>query len=187
MRTRLFALVQTILAVIVSFCRDTGAALARAHRHPLFTPIAALLVIGAAIWVNPAALLAGPILVGSLTETATAGEFIVTEQPGRLSRSNVTVTVPASTTMVPGYVVGKITASGKYVPYDDASSDGREVAAGILYGKLVNDEVTATDMDGVIIDFGAEVRQEDLTWLDEANDETTGLADLAARYIKARS
>jgi hypothetical protein len=41
-----------------------------------------------------------------------------------------------------GTVVGKITASGLYGPYDDAASDGTEVAAGILYGSLqVKDKV----------------------------------------------
>lgn len=35
-----------------------------------------------------------------------------------------------------GTVLGKITASGLYGPYDNAASDGREVAAGILFGSL---------------------------------------------------
>ncbi|OCB09234.1 K structural protein [Mycolicibacterium porcinum] len=32
-----------------------------------------------------------------------------------------------------GTVLGKVTATGLYGPYDDAATDGREVAAGILF------------------------------------------------------
>jgi hypothetical protein len=32
-----------------------------------------------------------------------------------------------------GVVLGKITASGRYGPYDDAETDGREVAVGHLF------------------------------------------------------
>jgi hypothetical protein len=35
-----------------------------------------------------------------------------------------------------GTVLGKITASGLYGPYDDAASDGRQTATGILFGSL---------------------------------------------------
>lgn len=187
MRTRIDAFVAALVAALVTFIQAFGAALVQANRQPLFRPLMAFLAVGVAAYWHPELALAGPALIGSLTEVATPGEFIITEQPGRLSRTNVTVTVPASTTLVPGYVLGKVTASGKYVPYDNASSDGREVAAGILYGKQVNDALTAADQDAVVIDFGAEVRQEDLTWLDEDNDETAGLADLRALFIKVRA
>jgi hypothetical protein len=40
-------------------------------------------------------------------------------------------------------------------------------------------------MEGVVIDFGAEVRSDDLIWADGV-DEAGGLADLAALAIKAR-
>jgi hypothetical protein len=98
----------------------------------------------------------------------------------------VTVTVAGSTTLAPGTVLGKITSSGKYVVYDNSWSDGREVAAGILLAELENTSVSPADMTGVVIDAVAEVRSDDLTWGDDA-DATAGLADLAARFIKARS
>lgn len=41
-----------------------------------------------------------------------------------------------------GTVLGKITASGKYGPYDNAAVDGREVAAGILWDSIT---VTGTE------------------------------------------
>lgn len=38
-----------------------------------------------------------------------------------------------------GIVLGKVTATGVYGPYDPAGSDGREVAAGLLFGSLTVD------------------------------------------------
>ncbi|WP_454232156.1 head decoration protein [Mycolicibacterium fortuitum] len=35
-----------------------------------------------------------------------------------------------------GTIVGKVTATGLYGPYDNAASDGREVAAGVLFGSV---------------------------------------------------
>ena len=35
-----------------------------------------------------------------------------------------------------GIVVGKVTATGVYGPYDPSASDGRETAAGFLFGSL---------------------------------------------------
>ncbi|AXK86592.1 Bacteriophage lambda head decoration protein D [Nocardia farcinica] len=35
-----------------------------------------------------------------------------------------------------GMVLGKVTATGLYGPYDNSATDGREVAAGHLYGSL---------------------------------------------------
>lgn len=35
-----------------------------------------------------------------------------------------------------GVVLGKVTATGKYGPYDNAASDGRETAAGLLFGSI---------------------------------------------------
>lgn len=48
-----------------------------------------------------------------------------------------------------GTVLGVITASGKYGPYDNAASDGTEVAAGILFntiGVRAGQEQAATAM-----------------------------------------
>ena len=120
------------------------------------------------------------------TEGKHTGEFLVSEAPGTRSRDKVTVTVPANTTLQPGYVLGQLSAGGKYVPYDNAETDGREDAAGILYDELVNDTDAGVDHVATIINCDAEVRKADLVWLDEQNDETAGLADLLALGIKAR-
>lgn len=38
-----------------------------------------------------------------------------------------------------GIVLGKVTATGVYGPYDSTAEDGREVAAGLLFGSLTVD------------------------------------------------
>lgn len=122
------------------------------------------------------------------TEGKHTGEFLISESPGHISRDQATVTVAAATTLEPGTVLGKLTATGKYVPYDNVGSDGSEAAAGVLYGALTNDDVAPADLQGVVINFGAEVRAADLVWasgLVDA-DKTAGLADLAAFGVKAR-
>lgn len=121
------------------------------------------------------------------TEGKHTGEFLVSEANGKLSRDQVTVTVPADTTLSPGYVLGQLSATGKYVPYDNTVTDGAEAAAGILYDELVNDDAeNAVDKVATIINLNAEVRDADLVWLDEENDKTAGIADLLALGIKAR-
>lgn len=116
------------------------------------------------------------------------GEFVVSESPGTISRDEVTVTVAASTTLAPGTVLGKLTATGKYVPYDNAGSDGSEVAYGVLYGELVNSAGAPADFQATVVNWGAELRAADLQWasgLVDA-DKTAAYADLAARGIKVR-
>lgn len=120
-----------------------------------------------------------------LTEGQHAGEFILSEANGNRSRENVTVTVPANTTLEAGSVLGKITASGKYVLYDEAAVDGSQTAAGVLYSALVNDTAGAVDNDGVIIARDAEVRSDDLQWK-AGVDEAGGIVDLAGADILAR-
>ncbi len=115
-------------------------------------------------------------------------EFLISEANGTRSRDQVTVTVPASTTLKPGLVLAKVTASGKYVPYDDDASDGRESAAGVLYHELVNASDAPADADATVITSDAEVRRADLEWDEsiDAGEKTSGLADLLALGIKAR-
>lgn len=120
-----------------------------------------------------------------LTEGQHTGEFILSEAPGTRSRDNVTVTVAANTTLAAGAVLGQLSASGKYVEYDDGFSDGREDAAGLLYANVVNDTDAEADFDGVVINTDAEVRADDLQWKAAVNEDK-GTADLLALGIKAR-
>lgn len=110
-------------------------------------------------------------------EARRTGDFILSEASGTRSRESVTIAAAAAALTV-GTVVGKITASGKYVAYDNGASDGSEVAAGVLYAAVAD---SAADQSGVIIARDAEVNASRLT-----GSDTPGLADLKALGIIAR-
>ena len=61
-----------------------------------------------------------------LTEGRYAGEFVVSEGNGKISRE--TITVLSGQTLQAGRVLGKVTASGKYKALDPAAVDGSEAA-----------------------------------------------------------
>lgn len=65
-----------------------------------------------------------------------------------------TVTVPANSTIKRGTVMGKITASGKYVTSLSASSDGSQIATTILAEDAVNDTASPVDIKAVIYKKG---------------------------------
>lgn len=122
----------------------------------------------------------------ALLEGKHTAEFVVSDL-GTLSRDKATVTVAAETTLPAGLVLGRITATGKYVPYNDAAIDGSEVAAAVLYGALRNEDVAPADVIGTIYNFGAEVRLADLGWNGQAQPAIdAGVVDLAALFIKVR-
>jgi len=85
-----------------------------------------------------------------------------------------------------GTVLGKVTASGKYVAYDNTASDGRETAAGVLIGDT---DASSADKKAVALVRGpAVISKAGLTW--HANNDgaakTAGLADLLVLDIVAR-
>jgi hypothetical protein len=118
-----------------------------------------------------------------LQEGQHAGEFIVSEGNGAISRE--TIIVLSGETLDAGAVLGKVTASGKYKVLDPAGADGSQVAAAILYDAV--DAATA-DAEGVAILRLAEVHGEELVWPDgiAAGEKTTALGELAALTIIAR-
>lgn len=120
----------------------------------------------------------------TLTETTHAGEFLVSEANGTLSREVVTI-VSGSGVITAGMVLGKITASGKYKPYDDDNVDGSETAAAIAYDGV---DATSADKAVTVIFRDAEVKLSALQWAatNDATDKTNGLADLAGKNIIAR-
>ena len=119
----------------------------------------------------------------ALTETLRPGEFILAEANGTISRE--AVTIASGQNLVAGTVVGKVSASGKYIAYDDDNADGSQTAAGILYAAV---DASAADKPGVIIARHAEVVDSLLTWAatNDAGDKTAGKADLAALDIILR-
>ena len=69
-----------------------------------------------------------------LVETRHPGEFILSEANGQRSRETITLASGAGV-IAAGTVLGKVTASGKYVASAVGASDGSEVPAAInIYG-----------------------------------------------------
>uniref|UniRef100_Q31HU6 Head decoration protein n=1 Tax=Hydrogenovibrio crunogenus (strain DSM 25203 / XCL-2) TaxID=317025 RepID=Q31HU6_HYDCU len=95
-----------------------------------------------------------------LTEKNHAGEFILSEGNGHISREVITVVTGQADILYPGQVLGKITASGKYTPYDVNATDGSETAAAVLYDKV---DATAADVNAVAIVRLAELKELVLT------------------------
>lgn len=113
-----------------------------------------------------------------LTESIHPGEFLLSEANGYRSREAVTVTVSGADKWVSGTVLGKITASGKYVKYSDVAADGSQTAAAILLNELAP---VAGDIAATVIVRDAEVIDAKLTGID-----ANGRTDLAALGIILR-
>ncbi|MBL4781790.1 MAG: head decoration protein [Porticoccaceae bacterium] len=117
-----------------------------------------------------------------LTEGRHAGEFIVSEANG--SRSREAITVVSGQDLGAGDVVGKVTASSKYAIYNNAASDGTEVAAGILYAAV---DASAADAGGVVVIRDAEVNAAEIGWNSQAQGAIdAGTTDLLALGIISR-
>ena len=112
-----------------------------------------------------------------LTEGKHTAEFLLSEGNGIISRDEVVVSSAAGA-LVPGTVMGKVTASGKYVAYSNVAVDGSDVAVAVLYAEVPD---LAVDQKAVVISRDAEVMTVELTGLD-----ATGIADLAAKGIVCR-
>lgn len=111
------------------------------------------------------------------TEGAHTAEFLLSEGNGVISRESVIIAAAAGA-LAAGTVLGKITASGKYVAYANGAADGSEVAAGIAYANVPN---LTVDQDATIIARSAEVVGTLLVGLD-----VPGTADLKALGIIVR-
>jgi hypothetical protein len=118
-----------------------------------------------------------------LTEGRYAGEFVVSEGNGRISRE--TITVLSGQNLTAAAVLGKVTASGKYKALNPAAADGSEVAAGVLYDAV---DASAADAEGVAIARLAEVNAAELVWPTgiTAPQQTTALGQLRVLTIIAR-
>lgn len=109
-----------------------------------------------------------------ITETGHAGGFLLSEANG--TRSRAAVTILSGENLTAGAVLGKITATGKYVAYDDAGTDdGRRTAAAILYDDA---DASAGDLQATAIVRDAEVNGEELVFASGV-DEAGAVADLA--------
>jgi hypothetical protein len=118
-----------------------------------------------------------------LSEGRYAGEFVVSEGNGSISRE--TVTVLSGQNLEAAAILGKVTASGKYRALNPAGADGSQTAAGILYDAV---DASAADTEGVAIVRLAEVNAAELVWPAgiSGGQKTTALGQLAALNIVAR-
>lgn len=112
------------------------------------------------------------------TEGFHAGEFLLSEGAGAISREQVTLAA-TDVALPAGQILGIVTASGQYAPYDNAATDGSEVAVALLYApKPASTEPQAA----TVVARLAEVVDVALTGLDAA-----ARADLKARNIIVRT
>lgn len=123
----------------------------------------------------------------ALTETFHAGGFLVSEANGFRSRDQVTFL--SGEDVLAGQVVGKITATGKYVAWDPAASaesDGSTTPVGFAFADV---DATAGDTLGVVILRDAEFNTNEIVWPSGAqqSEKTTALATLKTLGLIARS
>lgn len=111
-----------------------------------------------------------------LTEGRHPGEFLMSEAKGQRSRGNITVASGAGI-IAPGTVLGKITASGKYLASAVGATDGSETAVAVaLYGC----DATASDAAIAAIMRDAEVNGQVLTYHPDRNE----VAEKAAAHAQ---
>lgn len=116
------------------------------------------------------------------TEPKVLGDGIKWEEDGDYSRRKVTIA--SGNTVALLEVVGKITASGKFAPFNQDAVDGTEAAAGI---SILAVDASAADAKGVIIEREALVAMENLVWPADiiAGEKEAAIAELEALGIKA--
>ena len=79
-----------------------------------------------------------------------------------------------------GIVLGKVTATGKYGPYDDAANDGRAVAAGFLFAVVKPGASTSTPIAAALLQHGVVVEAKLPT---NNGIDAAAKTDLAGRII----
>ncbi len=115
----------------------------------------------------------------TLTEPNRSGDFLLFEEDHHYSRD--VVTIAASADLEPGTVLGKVTASGKFIRSVETASDGSETAAAVLLSPAKAE--TADVTDALVIARHARVKRHGLLF-DASYDDTTkrdaAVAELAS-------
>ncbi|MFJ3259851.1 head decoration protein [Pseudomonas sp. NPDC086581] len=104
------------------------------------------------------------------------GEYLISEGPGSISRE--TVTLAAGPTLYSGQLLGQITSSKQYAPYNPAATDGTKKAVAILHNTA---PASAKARPALVIIRLAEASRARLTGLDAAAETA-----LASQYIIVR-
>lgn len=89
------------------------------------------------------------------------GEFLLSEGNGSISREAVNVI--AGEALPAGQVLGLVSASGEFAPYNPDAEDGSEVAVAILFAGLASSDIVRR---GRAVVRHAEVSEAHLTGLD---------------------
>lgn len=116
-------------------------------------------------------------------ETGHAGGFIMSEANGHRSREEVTIDNGAD--LLAGAVLGKITASGKYVEFNPAASDGSQTAAAVL---IADAKAASAEVQAAVMARDCEVNGNELVWDAgvDANEKAAAIASLASVGIIVR-
>ena len=103
-----------------------------------------------------------------LHENPHDGNFILSEDDeGRLSRDNIVIASGAGA-LLPGTLLGKLTASGKFAPSPETAADGSEAAVAILVGRV---DATSSDVVAVGLMRHAEVNRYGLIYDASVDDD----------------
>lgn len=117
-----------------------------------------------------------------LTQGVMPLEFLLSEADGMRSRDQETVTVAGGVALPTGTVLGRITASGKLVKYDDAGTDdGRRTAVGVL-----GYDIPGTNGDHKALVFTRDCEVNGAMLNGGAGVDANGRADLKAAGIIVR-
>jgi hypothetical protein len=110
------------------------------------------------------------------TESMHAGEFLLSEGAGNISRE--AINVAAGVALEPGQILGLVTLTSEFAPYQPTAEDGTENAVAILYGPVSESDVVRR---GRAIVRLAEVSEAHLTGLDPAAERA-----LATHFVIVR-
>ena len=110
------------------------------------------------------------------TESMHAGEFLLSEGAGNISREAISVAAGAA--LEPGQILGLVTLTSEFATYKPTAEDGTENAVAILYGPLGESDVPRR---GRAIVRLAEVSEAHLTGLDPAAEKA-----LATHFVIVR-
>lgn len=103
-----------------------------------------------------------------LTEARHTGEFVISEGNGHISRDTITIASGAGVVRA-GTVLGKVTASGKYLPSPATGATGEQVATVV---NIYEVDATSADVTVAAITRNAEINGNTLAYEATVNDST---------------
>lgn len=105
-----------------------------------------------------------------------AGEFLLSEGAGTISRE--AINVAAGPALEPGQILGLVTATGEFAPYNPTAEDGSENALAILFGPLSSSDIVRRGRAVVRL---AEVSEAHLSGLDLAAEKALAAHNVIVR------